>query len=188
VNRTFNKYIIICKYLIILLLNSVLICEEIIYDFSGKTNLENWYVVDDDVMGGRSNGKLFLEDGNVGVFTGYISLKNYGGFSSIRYDVGEYFINDNNYIIIIVKGDNKYYQIRVRSSYYDRYVYTKKVFVKDEWQEISISLESLEPFFRGNRLRRKNFNKNKICEIGFLIGNKIEENFKLKIKSISLNK
>ena len=58
---------------------------KIIYDFSKVENLDGWYVVDDGVMGGRSKGKLKIENGDTGVFSGKISLENYGGFSSIRY-------------------------------------------------------------------------------------------------------
>ena len=38
-------------------------------------NLDGWYVVDDGVMGGRSKGKLKIENGDTGVFSGKISLE-----------------------------------------------------------------------------------------------------------------
>ena len=60
---------------------------------------------------------------------------------------------------MIVKGDDKYYQLRIRASRNDRYVYTKKFFAKSDWQEIRIPLESMEPYFRGQRLNKNNFNK-----------------------------
>ena len=62
---------------------------KIIYDFSKVEDLDGWYVVDDGVMGGRSKGKLKIENGDTGVFSGKISLENYGGFSSIRYYAGK---------------------------------------------------------------------------------------------------
>ena len=69
---------------------------------------------------------------------------------------------------VILSGDNKYYQLRIRSSRNDRHVYTKKFFAKDGWQEIRIPLDSMEPYFRGQRLRMSNFDKKYISEIGFL--------------------
>ena len=68
---------------------------KIIYDFSNVEDLDGWYVVDDGVMGGRSKGKLKLENGDTGVFSGKISLENYGGFSSIRYYTGELNVKKN---------------------------------------------------------------------------------------------
>lgn len=159
---------------------------KIIYDFSKVENLDGWYVVDDGVMGGRSKGKLKIENGDTGVFSGKISLDNYGGFSSIRYYMGKLNVKKNKYVIVILNGDDKYYQLRIRSSRNDRHVYTKKFFAKDGWQEIRIPLDSMEPYFRGQRLRMSNFDKKYISEIGFLIGNKVKENFQLKIRSIML--
>ena len=159
---------------------------KIIYDFSKVENLDGWYVVDDVVMGGKSKGKLKIKNGDTGVFSGKISLDNYGGFSSVRYYLGKLNVKKNKYVTIILSGDNKYYQLRIRSSRNDRHVYTKKFFAKNGWQEIRIPLDSMEPYFRGQRLRMSKFDKKYISEIGFLIGNKVRENFELKIRSIML--
>ena len=35
---------------------------------------------------------------------------------------------------MVVKGDNKYYQLRIKSSRNERYVYTYKFFAKNGWQ------------------------------------------------------
>ena len=159
---------------------------KMIYDFNVDSSFRNWAIVDDGVMGGRSKGKLKIENGDTGVFSGKISLENYGGFSSIRYYIGKLNVKKNKYVTVILSGDDKYYQLRIRSSRNDRHVYTKKFFAKDGWQEIKIPLDSMEPYFRGQRLRMSNFDKKYISEIGFLIGNKVRENFELKIRSIML--
>ena len=49
---------------------------EVIYDFSENKNLDGWYVVDDGVMGGRSRGRLQIENNDTGLFSGKISLDN----------------------------------------------------------------------------------------------------------------
>ena len=104
----------------------------------------------------------------------------------IRYYIGKLNVKKNKYVTVILSGDNKYYQLRIRSSRNDRHVYTKKFFAKDGWQEIRIPLDSMEPYFRGQRLRMSNFDKKYISEIGFLVGNKVRENLELKIRSIIL--
>ena len=159
---------------------------EIIYDFSENSNLRNWRVIDDGVMGGRSQGSLRINFEGHGVFSGFVSLENYGGFSSIRLNTTPINVIGYDYISVKVFGDNKEYQLRIKSDYYDRHVYSKPFFAKNEWQEISIPLGKMKPQFRGRKLRMSNFNERSIVEIGILIGNKVEEDFTLFIDSISL--
>ena len=46
--------------------------------------VENWGIVNDDVMGGISKSTLSLSNENNLVFNGYLSLENNGGFASSR--------------------------------------------------------------------------------------------------------
>lgn len=157
-----------------------------IYKFSNKSSLVNWSVVDDGVMGGYSKGKLKVNMKGNGVFSGEISLYNYGGFSSLRYYSKKIKISPNDTLVLRVNGDNKFYQIRIKHSQRDRHVYVKKVFISDEWKNIEIPLSEFSPSFRGRSLRMGNFDHDSLTEIGILIGNKIEENFILIIDSISI--
>ena len=159
----------------------------IIYDFKTSNNLNNWYIINDGVMGGYSVGTFSKDKRGNGVFSGHISLYNNGGFSSVRYNFKKLSVSPNDTLILKVNGDNKYYQIRIRHSSYDRYVYTKRIFIKNGWDIIKIPLSDLNPSFRGRRLRMNNFDKSQITEIGILIGNKVEEKFNLKINFIHLN-
>lgn len=159
---------------------------EIIYDFSSKKNLKGWNIVDDGVMGGRSKGSLRLDSNGNGVFSGYISLRNYGGFSSIRHRSKSVDINEYEYIVLKVFGDNNYYQLRIKSNYYDRHVYVKEFYAKNEWQEVKIKINSMAPQLRGRRLNMRKFNDNSFVELGILIGNKVEEEFSLVIDHILL--
>ena len=168
---------------------NIVLCTTIhakkIYDFNKEQNIRDWQVVDDVVMGGRSLGSFTLDENGNGLFNGFISLDNYGGFSSIRLWKEEK-VDNYQYIVMKVFGDNKLYQLRIRSSYYDRHVYVKEFFAKNEWSEIKIALNSMQPQFRGRKLRMRNFNSDSIVEIGILIGNKVEEKFSLLIDYISL--
>ncbi|MFL3027781.1 MAG: CIA30 family protein, partial [Candidatus Neomarinimicrobiota bacterium] len=114
--------IIPAAHILLLVCTTNILYAEIIYDFSNNTKLKGWNIVDDNVMGGRSRGSLRLDSNNNGVFSGYISLKNYGGFSSIRYRNKRVSIDDSEYIILRIYGDNNYYQLRIKSNYYDRHV------------------------------------------------------------------
>ena len=55
-----------------------------IFVFNTDCKLENWQVVDDIVMGGRSSSQLSLNSDGNGVFKGNVSIENNGGFSSIQ--------------------------------------------------------------------------------------------------------
>ena len=63
----------------------VTMAPQIIFDFNTDANIQNWRVVDDGVMGGKSLGNFRLDASGHGVFEGEISLENNGGFSSVRY-------------------------------------------------------------------------------------------------------
>ena len=172
--------------ILLVLIFSMNIKAETIYDFRLSKNLRDWQVVDDGVMGGRSRGLLKKNEDGHGQFSGFISLENYGGFSSVRLRTKSISVNDYDYIVIKVLGDNKFYQLRIKSSPYDRHVYVKKFYAKNEWQEIAIPLNSMQPQFRGRRLRMRTFRGDSITEVGILVGNKVAENFSIIIESIKL--
>tara|TARA_B100001094_G_scaffold65362_1_gene61451 strand:- start:2063 stop:2602 length:540 start_codon:yes stop_codon:yes gene_type:complete len=159
--------------------------EKMIYDFHTNSSFQNWAVVDDGVMGGLSSGNLGIkEDGN-GLFYGYVSLDNYGGFTSVRFRKN---ISLKGYdkVVLRILGDNKFYQLRIKSGYRDRHSYVKTFYAADEWSDIEISLSSMEPQFRGRSLNMRNFSGNSLVELGLLIGNKVEERFALEIDHIRL--
>ena len=56
-----------------------------IFQFNNTSNLDDWQVVDDVVMGGKSNGNFQLNKDGYAVFSGDVSLENNGGFSSVQY-------------------------------------------------------------------------------------------------------
>ena len=157
-----------------------------VFDFNSKSDLSNWMIVDDVVMGGRSNGQFEVsEDGN-GLFFGYVSTENYGGFSSVRYYSGSLDIADYKYAVIRLKGDGKSYQFRTKSSYYDRYSYVYEFKTSGEWEITEIPLSEMEPRFRGRILNIPNYPGETLEEIAFLIGNKRNESFRLEIDFIEM--
>jgi NADH dehydrogenase [ubiquinone] 1 alpha subcomplex assembly factor 1 len=158
-----------------------------VFNFSKNAQLNNWYVVDDGVMGGRSKGSIRQDQEGHGVFTGQISLKNNGGFSSLRYRLPEPIsILGATQVVLKIKADGKDYQFRVTDQIGKRYSYITTFTTNGSWQEIVIPLNSLYPSFRGRSLNMPNFSGDVLQEITFLIGNKKEEDFELLIDSITL--
>ena len=160
--------------------------SHIIFDFNKKTDIENWIIVDDVVMGGKSSGTFKLSAEGHGVFEGTISLENNGGFSSVRYRFEKILIKESTKIILKLRGDGKQYQFRIKSNTGDYYSYISPFSTTGEWQEIQILLKEMYPSFRGRKLDQPNFSNDYIEEITFLIGNKNQEEFKLLIDKIEL--
>ena len=158
---------------------------EVIYDFKKDRYSGDWRIINDGVMGGLSSGKLGIDDNGNGVFYGFVSLENYGGFTSIRLRKKVQLKNYNK-IVLRVFGDNKLYQLRIKSRNRDRHVYVKNFYAESKWKEIEIDLKSMSPQFRGRKLNMSNFNNRSIEEIGILIGNKTEEEFRLIIDYLIL--
>jgi hypothetical protein len=171
----------------VILFSIFLVLEStIIFDFDQNSDISNWYVVDDVVMGGRSGGSFEIGPEGYAIFSGEVSLENNGGFSSVRYNLRKMDVTPYSSIAIRLKGDGKQYQFRVKSDRYERWSYINQFQTKGEWETIEIPLEDLYPSFRGMKLDRPNFSGEKIEEIAFLIGNKKAETFRLELDSIVL--
>jgi hypothetical protein len=158
----------------------------VIFDFNSEANIYNWKIVDDVVMGGKSNGNFNLNEDGFGHFWGEVSLENNGGFSSVRYRFKSKKLTSKTKIVLTVKGDKKTYQFRLKNKRRNYYSYIYNFNTNGEWQTIEFLLSDLSPSFRGRKLNQKNFNHNQIEELAFLIANKKNENFNLLIDKIEL--
>lgn len=157
-----------------------------IFDFNIKSDLCNWKIVDDIVMGGKSQGDFKLNDDGNAVFSGDISLENNGGFSSVRYQNGKIELKENTKIVIKLKGDLRKYQFRIKERILEEHFYSYDFITTNDWQEVEIPVEEMYPIFRGRKLNKKNFSGTSFEEIRFLIANKKNEFFKLEITKIYL--
>lgn len=75
-----------------------------------------WYAVNDDVMGGVSKGGPVEAEGPLLLFVGDISLKNNGGFSSVRADSSDWALPGDGTLVLKLKGDGRSYWMDLRSS------------------------------------------------------------------------
>ena len=154
--------------------------EIMIENFSEKSLL-NWNIVNDTVMGGRSQARMRIYN-NMAEFKGYLSLANNGGFSSVR----AYYPNDLidiSSVVLRVKGDGRKYQFRIQSKVsrwanYSNEFKTKKDLV----QTFYLPFKDFKPSWRGRRLNNLPTLKGEdVVGIGFLLGDKVQGKFKLEI-------
>ncbi len=164
----------------------LLIKSQLIFDFNHNTNITDWKIIDDVVMGGKSNGKFKIDSDGNGVFSGDVSLENNGGFSSVRYQFEKINTTKDSKVIIRIKGDGKEYQFRIKNNRNTYYSYITNFKTTGDWENIIINLKDLYPSFRGQTMNIPNFTGDSFEEIVFLIGNKKNESFTLVLDRIDI--
>ena len=158
----------------------------IISNFSTNSNLSNWFIVNDVVMGGKSDSGIFLNGDDYAIFKGFVSLANNGGFAMVKHVFKPVKVKSRSKIVMKVKGDRKSYQFRLKSDLSQPHSYVRHFSTNGEWQIIEMNLDEFYASFRGRKLNIPNFDFEQISEIAFLIGNKRAEEFQLQIKWIAL--
>jgi len=158
----------------------------ILFEFNTQSELHNWVIVDDVVMGGRSSGSFSLSPEGHGLFKGRISLENNGGFSSVRNRFESKQVGEFTKVKLRVKGDEKSYQFRVRSRAGDSQAYVATFKTSSAWSTVEIPFASMYPSFRGQKLELPNYPGQSMEEIAFLIVYKTAETFAMEIDRIEL--
>lgn len=157
-----------------------------IFDFSENSDISQWKVVNDGVMGGLSKGNFHLNEAKNGVFEGKISLENNGGFSSLQYAFDQIKIREYATFKLYLKGDGKAYQFRAKRNISDKHSYIATFETTGDWQTITIKMKDMIPQYRGDQLPMTNYSGDLLEQVTFLIGNKKEESFKLEIDKIAM--
>lgn len=169
-----------------LILIPLIMSRLLLFDFSATDDWSGWEIENDVVMGGNSTSTLERSVEGNAIFSGHVSLENNGGFASMQYHFAPKDIKGYEKVLILLKGDGKDYQFRIKSDLDDKasYVYTFKT--TGEWQTVDVPLKEMEPVYRGENLDKPNFSADKIQEIRFMIGNKKTEDFRLEIDQLEM--
>jgi NADH dehydrogenase [ubiquinone] 1 alpha subcomplex assembly factor 1 len=157
-----------------------------IYNFSKSSKIDEWKIVNDEVMGGMSLGIIQINSEGSGVFSGHVSLDNNGGFCLVRHDLDCIVVEDYSSFEIRIKGDGKKYQFRCKSSDHQRHSYIYNFSSGKDWKVITIPFKKMEPYFRGDSLKMPNYHGNFLAQVAILIGNNKEEDFSLEVDYIKL--
>ncbi len=159
-----------------------------IFDFSTETQLRQWMVINDGVMGGVSCSSFKKNDIGGTVFAGEVSLENYGGFcfvsSCLDMPVDASVFSG---IAVRCKGDGKTYKLTLKNDQsFGGFAYQFCFAVSsDEWMLIKAPFSEFRPFFRGQPAPdAPPLNPGVIQAIGFLISDKQAGAFKFQIESI----
>ncbi len=159
--------------------------ERVIFDFTDPSEVRQWIPVNDVVMGGVSQSTFIQGEPSTAVFSGTVSLENYGGFCSVgtrssRPD------NLSRYrgIAVRLKTDGKRYKLTMKndssfSGYSYQYPFTAKA---DVWTVIRAPFDSFTASFRGRMLPdAEPLDSASIAAFGLLVSDKQAGPFKIII-------
>ncbi|MFW2405958.1 MAG: CIA30 family protein [Gammaproteobacteria bacterium] len=157
-----------------------------ITDFTPDTPDLGWYVQNDNVMGGRSEGDFQTIGGEL-IFAGSTNT-NGGGFSSIRTQPFTLDLSSHEGISLRIKGDGRRYtwQLQTNARWRGRRVSYWADFetLADEWSTVRIPFSSFIPQFRGYKLDGPELDPAQITEMGVYIYDKRDGPFELRITSV----
>jgi len=150
-----------------------------------NVGITNWYIVNDDVMGGISKSYLSINEEKNLIFNGYLSLENNGGFASSRLSFNKETLTGIKSFKMRIKGDGNIYKLRLRQNNRRASYSCDFKSLKDKWIEIDISLEDFKPSWRGYTYSDyPDLEIEEINSMGIQISDKQEGEFELEIKYI----
>ena len=157
-------------------------------DFSDASAARQWISVNDNVMGGVSEGGFRITDDKTLEFSGTISLENRGGFASIRMRPTDLGLDGYDTIALRLQGDGRTYYLDLRtasnraSGSYRAAVKTQK----DAWQEVRVPLKDFEYAAFGRRIRGADpLRASRIQSVGFTLADKQAGPFRLEVGRIA---
>ena len=160
--------------------------DRLLTDFTAGSGDLGWYVVNDNVMGGRSEGDFELEQATL-VFIGRTNT-NGGGFSSIRTQPLRLDLSEHAGIRLYVLGDGRRYTWRLTTTarWRGREIsYWADFDTRDgAWTTVEIPFSRFVPNFRGYRLDGPALDPGQITGMGLMIYDKQDGPFELHLDSV----
>ena len=158
-------------------------------DFAGHDASQKWQAVNDNVMGGVSDGRFKITADKTIEFSGRLSLENNGGFASVRTKPTDLEIKSGDTLVVRVKGDGREYVLNI-------YIKSRRMAfsyraplptTKDEWTEVSVPLKEFVPTSFGNRVQGMGpVEPDQINSLGFMLSDKKPGPFKLEVDWVKI--
>ena len=162
--------------------------DRVLFDFDKPDAVRTWRPVNDGVMGGRSSGKVKINQYKNLEFYGNLSLENNGGFASVRARDEGLAMKPGDTVVLRVRGDGRTYNFNV---YTQRnlggYSYRQSFETsKGKWTDVKLPVDNFVGTWRGRNFRDQRFNPSEVAGLGILLGDKKPGSFKLEVESIRL--
>ena len=168
------------------LISSSINCQSLdLINPENNIGVNNWSIVNDDVMGGISKSFLSINENQNLIFKGYLSLENNGGFASSRLNISKEKLKGVKSFKIKFKGDGNTYKLRLRQNYRRASYSSDFVSVKNKWIEVDLPVKNFKPTWRGYTYSDyPPIEIEKINSLGLHISDKQEGKFVLEIQYI----
>ena len=158
-------------------------------DFGANSPDLGWYVVNANVMGGRSEGDFRQDRGEL-FFSGRTNT-NGGGFSSIRTKPVQLDLSKHAGIRLHLRGDGRRYTWRLTTGarWRGRQVsYWADFATRDgKWHTVDIPFGSFVPRYRGYQLDGPALDPGQITGMGLMIYDKQDGPIELQLASVHAN-
>ncbi|MGJ8681677.1 CIA30 family protein [Paraglaciecola sp.] len=154
----------------------------------GIQTYPKWSITNDSVMGGLSLGNVIVNE-NIVRFFGTLSTENNGGFTSV-FSQSLNLSSEVNTVTVLVRGDGKKYQLRMRSEVSGYLIAYKAEFTTkpNSLEKHTFKLSDLKASFRGRDIANApQLQADSIKEVGFLFTSNQTEDFALSIHSINFS-
>lgn len=160
-------------------------------DFATEAEHAAWFVVNDNVMGGRSSGGPVFANGAM-TFAGDINT-NGGGFSSVRMPITPGDFADYTHLMIRARTDGRPYKITVEDGLEtrDRRVSFQAPmnFVDedaDEWQLARVDFADLTSRIFGREVDTDPFRPDLADQLGIMLSDNVDGAFRLEVDWIDV--
>ena len=158
----------------------------ILSQFTDQSPDLGWYIQNDNVMGGRSQGNFEISSNKL-IFLGNTNTDG-GGFSSIRTQPLQLDLSDRTGIRVHVMGDGRLYtwHLQTDALWRGRKVSYWADFSTSAGQvsSVDIPFTSFKPQFRGFKLDGPELNTQLITQLGLYIYDKNDGPFELTLLSV----
>ena len=160
------------------------------FDFGKSKCGSDWQIVNDGVMGGKSQSSAVLTDSSI-LFKGYISLENNGGFASLRGPFATMDLQNSKQIKIKYKSKGQLLSITLANSrlWYKPFGKFTLDSTGNEWRIAVVKLNNFKEFAYGSSTGKsigKNFIST-IKRVGFIVNNKIQGGFEIEVDYLKFN-
>jgi monofunctional biosynthetic peptidoglycan transglycosylase len=154
-----------------------------IYDFSSPSadDPAAWRSIDDPVMGGVSESTFVATDDGA-AFTGTVSLKQGGGFASVRAPESAYDLSGHDGLRLRLRGDGKRYWFTTYTAPGGPISYRAPLHPSTDWTTVSVRFDALTPYRRGTEVPdAPAFDPAQVRTLGFLIADEQDGPFRLEV-------
>ena len=156
----------------------------VVFSFDKSDAVEQWRPINDVVMGGVSQSTFKASGQGTALFTGIVSLENFGGFASASSRPADHDLSGCQGVAMRIKGDGKRYKCNIKTdTVFTGFSYQASFNTENGvWTVIKFPFNTFVPTFRGSAVSNAEpIDPKKVKSFGFLIADKQEGPFRLEI-------